>query len=1198
MCANTFLSKKPRRTLSGCLEASRRAVRKKTGGFALLITITLLAFLVLLLVSLASLTRVETQVASNSQQLSQARQNALMALNLAVGELQRMAGADRRVTATANLGNGSNGIATPNDGTRYWTGVWGESAKTVANVPAPTLLGWLVSGNEGQTVSQDTTALDYGRITSAAATPKFIPSQTVGGLSVNSTALTATVTVNSGKTPAVVLAGPNTVGTTAADLSGYVVAPLVEINAPAGALPGQGAGATPPIGRYAWWVGDEGVKARVNLVDPLSPHPASTDGSLAAFSPTTAQQQLRLLAAQRVGGEGITEGSTALTDFATVQANTVAGADARARLLRAITPGQLPLFDSGITSTAVRSGFHDMTTLSAGVLSDTARGGLRADLTQLFNASNAASFLTGLQSYFGRTLTAGVPVVDDLNRDGLFNNTSDLWANGPTWEQLWSFYSMGNAPTATPAGVMTVNSAGVMTATPRGQTATQHGIGPVVVESRIYWGITVRNTAPDTNAVDVLIRPAFVLANPYTVPLAACTYTVTVDMTYGPRIGWWITGDTSYRWSNLGQFQLNSMRFQLQSQGLAPGESRVFTLKYKDANWNASAYNYPSSGDRSATTPNTFILTNDWDGGLAHIVVGTGTGGGTGTVTNAELAQGINTSFGFDPSPKGGYSGGEFSLTLWGPDGLRLQRIERMGFPGYNYSGPNPVVTAVSSRNWQGGFTLRRSGVNEMPTDNIIQGYNWRAVLLTRELTTSGVPPGYSLGHWTPSARFAGNMLLDATPGSPTLGQAYWAKISQGSSGVNNTLSGQGDERLNACFFDVPAATGPLVSLGQLQHFNASGNVDGYTQTLGSPPSGGAAAATASMLGLAVAPAYAVGNSRASPYIARSAWSSTANQRIVYDASWLLNRTLWDRYFFSTVPQSGPFDFATGLLSNPRLRPFRANLASTKVGAYSATPVAAAANLLNLGAFNVNSTSIEAWTALFTSLNGIPYPGTATGLSGAFARSVRQIGGNANAADGVSADAWSGYRNLTSTEISTLATKMVDQVRLRGPFVSLADFVNRRLDSSAKGLEGALAAAIAAAGLNIGTSTATYGAQPAGNTPPMVDTTNIEPAQVAGVPGWLTQADLLQALGPTLAARSDTFVIRTYGEVLDPVNSTAANPIVVGRAWLEAVVQRQPDYVDAANTVDQRATALTSTNGNFGRKFVIVSYRWLGPGDI
>jgi len=53
------------------------------------------------------------------------------------------------------------------------------------------------------------------------------------------------------------------------------------------------------------------------------------------------------------------------------------------------------------------------------------------------------------------------------------------------------------------------------------------------------------------------------------------------------------------------------------------------------------------------------------------------------------------------------------------------------------------------------------------------------------------------------------------------------------------------------------------------------------------------------------------------------------------------------------------------------------------------------------------------------------------------------------------------------------------------------------------------------------------------------------------------QGDVLQSIGSVLTARSDTFVIRTYGEVLNPLDSTAAP---ISRAWCEAVVQRLPDY--------------------------------------
>ncbi len=72
-------------------------------GFALLITIVLMAFLVLIMVSFASLTRVEIAGARNNQQVEQARQNALVSLNIALGQLQKFAGPDQRITATADL---------------------------------------------------------------------------------------------------------------------------------------------------------------------------------------------------------------------------------------------------------------------------------------------------------------------------------------------------------------------------------------------------------------------------------------------------------------------------------------------------------------------------------------------------------------------------------------------------------------------------------------------------------------------------------------------------------------------------------------------------------------------------------------------------------------------------------------------------------------------------------------------------------------------------------------------------------------------------------------------------------------------------------------------------------------------------------------------------------------------------------------
>jgi hypothetical protein len=91
------------------------------------------------------------------------------------------------------------------------------------------------------------------------------------------------------------------------------------------------------------------------------------------------------------------------------------------------------------------------------------------------------------------------------------------------------------------------------------------------------------------------------------------------------------------------------------------------------------------------------------------------------------------------------------------------------------------------------------------------------------------------------------------------------------------------------------------------------------------------------------------------------------------------------------------------------------------------------------------------------------------------------------------------------------------------------------------------------------------------------------------------QGDVLQSIGSVLSARSDTFVIRTYGEVLNPLDSTAAPR---ARAWCEAVVQRVPDYVDTSNPSTTAPAALNATNQTFGRRFKVISLRWLGPNDI
>ena len=86
-------------------------------GFALVITLVLLALLVLTLYALSALSKVGSEVAATSIYQTQARQNALLGLNTALGELQRYAGADEVFTGMAGITGVPAGAGSP---ARHW----------------------------------------------------------------------------------------------------------------------------------------------------------------------------------------------------------------------------------------------------------------------------------------------------------------------------------------------------------------------------------------------------------------------------------------------------------------------------------------------------------------------------------------------------------------------------------------------------------------------------------------------------------------------------------------------------------------------------------------------------------------------------------------------------------------------------------------------------------------------------------------------------------------------------------------------------------------------------------------------------------------------------------------------------------------------------------------------------------------------
>lgn len=324
---------------------------------------------------------------------------------------------------------------------------------------------------------------------------------------------------------------------------------------------------------------------------------------------------------------------------------------------------------------------------------------------------------------------------------------------------------------------------------------------------------------------------------------------------------------------------------------------------------------------------------------------------------------------------------------------------------------------------------------------------------------------------------------------------------------------------------------------------------------------------------------------------------------LVYDLSYEANYSLWDSYFLSTGTETQKRQFAADPARHPlpnarfALAPStRDSVSPERLGDFHR----AAYHLMVEGGFNVNSTSEEAWKAVLAATrdNAIASPERT-----AFPRVVNAPEGEADGGEANEDAAWGGFRSLSDEDLDKLATAIVREVKRRGPFLSLADFVNRRLvadPADPGGRRGALQAAIEAAGLNDDFQLA----YPLDNSLPLSDYTHpdhvedptrleqtLKPASMAwGAPGYLTQGDLLQVLGPVINARSDTFVIRAYGDAVDREGAVRA------RAWCEAVVQRTPVPVEAS------ATGLNPANsgkkGDFGRRFAIQSFRWLSPGEI
>jgi len=1249
-------------------------------GFALLITITLLAFLVLLLVSLAALTRVETQVASNNQQLAQARQNALMALNIALGELQKYTGPDQRTTARSDIDAAlvAASASTPITFSGRWVGAYGNGAEadysmvptavstTVVGASAATgsqakLLNWLVSGNEGTAFDPSSHVGIKGNITTPPSVFQFTPGGAVAGLSASSTALTETITIadkdNSAK-PARLLVGPNTAGDSVAD---YVVAPLKEITAE---TPGLGASPV-PIGRYAWWVGDENAKARVNL-----PMAMGTQAANAFVSSQRAAVELM----DALNPSTATTLTTAAMLDATGSDNRYNPADMS--LGKLISADQLSMLSASAATALGRFSkyrYHDISIWSKSVLADAYAGGLKKDLSAIL-----------------ADITPASPWADN---DFLFKpesgSTNHLGV--PTWGQLRSF----TQTTSSTAGLLprtpTLSAAADSAAYPDAPVPTSVGINPVMT----YAAFGFRFIAPDGDDVGkpvcLAMVPVVVLWNPYTVPIRGTDdsgnpvrYEVGVRKNARDKIELQgrpkppvIPEPTTYTWSAGNRLVSGSMgadvpnqyyRFTIESppSGVPAGQSMVFTLRQTGDNYTAGA-NILTNGMNDnyfVILPSfNYTITPSLGAGAYYRVAVNGSARTISSVSIPQTAWGIGSD------------------AQWGGDGGDGAAHE-VYFGDYN---PTGVNVPQSSYPWSSSYASRHiyqhfSAIGPPLPDTPPYGTNYAKTGYATSSGASGLvqpegPLATELTTAGPAFRMVVRTLFSNLPNTGTsigdTSRERWILQNNVRAFImarkaNNTLvsgrasstdwpydlmspddihvsSGTGvDKPLNdTVLYEFRPADMPLLSIGQMQHANLGWLVSSPSYAIGNSNSSGSNHASGVQADVSGGKLNNLYPQRLVKQVALDATLDPGKKIIAaYDQSWLLNRALWDGYFVSTVPHAGtgkttaPADTNATPVPDPLPNPLLARYNVGDEAQLRDTDIVASKLLLN-GGFNINSTSEQAWRALLGGGNRLGHDATGTNSGGptwskvVFSRFSKPTTNS-------TASAWLGYKQLTEIQTARLAKNIVAEIRRRGPSVSLADFINRRLFTSNATLQpedvrlkGPIQAALDAvttgpeainsidtgSPLNFlaGTGAASYkvldafgkvtldpftsgSSTPAAPTPPYG-------TSGAGSPQFLTQADVLSTIGNQLSARSDTFVIRTYGEVLDPVNSTSTAPVILGRAWCEATVQRLPEFVDESMPAQtDLRTAPNSTvktiNQNFGRKYKIISFRWLTPGDI
>lgn len=1170
------------------LGSPKKAARKhRKNGFALVITLSLMILLTVVAVGLLTLSSVALRSTSHGNAMAAARANARLALMMAVGDLQKQLGPDTRVSVTADQipasADGNESAAPLNR--RHWAGAYQAwpAGEPQDKRPDPKFLQWLVSGDP-----QQINAKDFATAEASGNNVDIVSSGSVGRGDPVSVPLVSEILAN---------------------------------------------GST---NRYGWWVSDEGMKA---LIAPAKSKENATVASVredlqSVPSPSLQNAEFN----NNKPFSDIIGDEPSLASIASWKS---------AELLEASGGASLPRDTKGL--------FHDLTVNSRGLITNVRSGGFRKDLSMEFastkvpDARRTALYQAGndfginfqeLWAYYnlGTSISgsSGVSYATSNIRYTTGNGTIPrnapyLKLNGGPKECQDDDYFFFKQPVVISYDL--VVSLAILPGT-TDATKSEKFVNivtdpiitfwnpldiPVVIPNGVpltvkYWQIPyslmidVGGTtyeAPmaalhktgvgwDGNYLSltvgklkqIVLRPGEVLKTSQYKNLTAVSSSEAHQLdgiegfNYGKGVAWQaIDKTTKAPIKATGAVRCLGATPNDLTCGETDQDGKVLDGGYRHSrHYSLTHHEYYVGLDRGATRDSLGIggIALDYDFGAKRLQIG--------DVRKNET----------DTNNKGNKDSGDRYNALNHPD-VFPTFTTIIGVPA---SGDKIPILHTS-------FHVKTE-TNNFESTRCLSRFNPRALQVDfydlKPLERQSLPYIFAvkeMGSWRNAT--------DALEQDDS-GRAFFGAAMNAADGSNFVIT-----------HSIPRE--PIVSLAALQHsfangFNMLTPLASYATINAREP-------------LLPQISHAIGNSLACPLLGQSQTTGEleGGDRPIADHSYLANQGLWDDYFFSGIAPHNTRNYSPRLDQKKVAQAFFSSDPDGKlpvnryvpnllgedsdavVGKYftGTRPSAIAtdeiaSNIICEGMFNVNSTSIEAWKCLLGSTKNrstvvissegeesISDADASAAVAGLL--TARDLSSDGKPQSLNSPEQWTGRRHLSDGEIDSLARGIVREIRKRGPFISLADFVNRRVgDDKELARSGAIQSALDSN--DVGINSAFSGSRLAtGGSEFSFQEAEVGPLSY-GAPAIVKQADILTPIAPILSARSDSFLVRGYGETTD----TGGN--VIARAWCEAVVQRGAEFVDPSDEPTTPYASINSTNKQFGRRFVIVSFRWLDPSEV